>query len=350
MHALMQARANPRWRTALCNFPAMKRTIMHLVVALWVAGSICADQTTQSVQQSLKDQGFYFGNVTGDKSAETTAAIRRYQIRNGLQVTGDVNQETLRSLNLSSNLASSSQPSSKPATTQPSHVRPDESSRLDHSPPPPRVPSEPDRRLETNPLPGWSPYLRRPSRISRRIVVAEVQRQLTSRGYYPGRIDGSYGRGTAFAVRAFQSSTGIPPTGRLDMTTLDALGLSDWNMAYLQSPLYPYANWVPGKNFEHGEWREKWDKHHRDDDGDENVDDDPYGIWERADKEFEYGKREEEREKKWREEWKKQEEWEKKREEWNKKKWEEKGKKHHREAHKHGDKHGKGHDHGHDDD
>ena len=51
-----------------------------------------ADQTIRSLQQTLKDQGFYYGAVTGDKSAETTAAIRRYQIRNGLQLTGELNE------------------------------------------------------------------------------------------------------------------------------------------------------------------------------------------------------------------------------------------------------------------
>ena len=73
----------------------MKRTITHFVVAMCVASLVRADQTVQSVQQALKDQGFYYGNVTGDKSAETTAAVRRYQIRNGLQVTGEMNPETL---------------------------------------------------------------------------------------------------------------------------------------------------------------------------------------------------------------------------------------------------------------
>ena len=96
----------------------MKRTIAHLLVALVLAGFVRADQTIQSVQQTLKDQGFYYGNVTGDKSAETTAAIRRYQIRNGLQVTGEINPETLSSLNVNSNQAASSQPASKPAVTQ----------------------------------------------------------------------------------------------------------------------------------------------------------------------------------------------------------------------------------------
>src|SRR6266513_5588007 len=96
----------------------MKPTVAHLVVALCVVASVRADQTTQSVQQALADQGFYYGNATGEKSAETTAAIRRYQIRNGLQVTGEINPETLRSLNVPSNSAASSQPASKPAVTQ----------------------------------------------------------------------------------------------------------------------------------------------------------------------------------------------------------------------------------------
>src|SRR6266699_3436686 len=89
------------------NGPAMKRTILQLVVVLSLLGSVRADETIQSVQQALTDQGFYYGNVTGEKSAETTAAVRRYQIRNGLQVTGELNSETLRSLNVSSNSASS---------------------------------------------------------------------------------------------------------------------------------------------------------------------------------------------------------------------------------------------------
>src|SRR6266513_2408061 len=96
----------------------MKQIIMHLGIALVFVSLMHADQTVQSVQQALKDQGFYYGNVTGDKSAETTSAIRRYQIRNGLQVTGEIDPETLQSLNVSSNQAASPQPASKPAVTQ----------------------------------------------------------------------------------------------------------------------------------------------------------------------------------------------------------------------------------------
>src|SRR5438477_13185127 len=121
----------------------MKRTITHFVVAMCVASLVRADQTVQSVQQALKDQGFYYGNVTGDKSAETTSAIRRYQIRNGLQVTGDTDPETLRSLNVNSNSASLPQTTSNPAITHSNNIRPDENSKLAQtsSPPPSTEPA-----------------------------------------------------------------------------------------------------------------------------------------------------------------------------------------------------------------
>ena len=68
----------------------MKLLIAALVLLTPSLASVRADQTIERAQQALKDQGFYYGEITGDKSnADTTAAIRRYQIRNGLQVDGD---------------------------------------------------------------------------------------------------------------------------------------------------------------------------------------------------------------------------------------------------------------------
>ena len=246
----------------------MKRTVAHLVVALCVVGSVHADQTTQSVQQALQDQGFYHGNVTGEKSAETTAAVRRYQIRNGLQINGEINPETLRSLNVSSNSASPPPVTSASRITQPTDSGRNDGAR-------PLLNSSPSsfsaigRRVEGDGVPVGTP-----AEMHARIV-AEVQRQLWSLGYYRGRIHGRYGRRTVSAVRTFQSRSGIWPTGQLDARTLDALGLPAEDMAYLDSMRQSDESrvWMY-KNFKHGKSKAKWKKHLRGSDeyGDEHDD------------------------------------------------------------------------------
>jgi peptidoglycan hydrolase-like protein with peptidoglycan-binding domain len=250
----------------------MKRPLLFFVVTLSAVSLVRADQAIRSLQQTLKNQGFYYGAVTGDKSAETTAAIRRYQIRNGLRVTGEINEETLRSVNPSSNsVASASQPVSKPAAIQPNSVRPDASAPVNQSSPPPSF-NEANRPLETNPQYSASFYQSAPLRVNRRIIVG-AQYQLMSRGYYRGRVDGKKGSGTAFAVRAFQSSAGLPPTGRLDIETVKALGASDADVAYLAPTPRQYETWIPVTKFKHGKWKVKWKRYHRPS-GDEGGDED----------------------------------------------------------------------------
>ena len=248
----------------------MKRTIVHLAAVVCIAGFVHADETVRSVQQSLKDQGLYYGNITGDKSAETGAAIRRYQIRTGLKVTGEVDPETLRSLNVNSSSASS-KPDSKSAVTQSNSVRPDQSPRIGQNSSP-RLFAEPNRQPEPNQALPDAPNQLLPHKISNRMAFAEVQRQLISRGYYRGHIDGKYGRQTAFALRAFQSGAGLPPTGHLDTSTLNALGLTNENLAYLEPTRASSQVWVPITKFKHGKWKVKWKKYHREN-GDEYGDD-----------------------------------------------------------------------------
>jgi peptidoglycan hydrolase-like protein with peptidoglycan-binding domain len=59
------------------------------------------DRTTASVQRALARRGYYKGSIDGDLGRGTRAAIARYQKRNGLRVTGDVNRSLLRSLKIS---------------------------------------------------------------------------------------------------------------------------------------------------------------------------------------------------------------------------------------------------------
>src|SRR5437588_10545901 len=99
------------------------------------AGLVLADPAIENVQQALKDQGFYYGEITGQKDADTTAAVRRYQIRNGLQITGELNEETLSSIRSTANNIAKSTPS--PVRTA--------------APPPASVPDSSDLRADSAP-------------------------------------------------------------------------------------------------------------------------------------------------------------------------------------------------------
>src|SRR6059058_3813837 len=102
------------------------------IAALIFIGSLMlarADQMIESVQQALKDQGFYYGEITGQVSSDLTAAVRRYQIRSGLQVNGQLNSETLQSLGINSSAAA--QPAAKPASPSPVFPRPGDQSPIE---------------------------------------------------------------------------------------------------------------------------------------------------------------------------------------------------------------------------
>ena len=51
-------------------------------------------------------------------------------------------------------------------------------------------------------------------------VMRRVQQSLTERGHYKGAIDGTYGPGTAAALKAFQAASKIQETGLPDQITL----------------------------------------------------------------------------------------------------------------------------------
>ena len=217
----------------------MKRAgLALLLLFLAFPGLLRADQTTSAVQRALKEQGFYYGDVSGQKTAETTAAIRRYQIRNGLQITGEIDAETLRSLGVGSGAARSrgrtgpaavaeSDPGEDEAPTQSAEIEPP--ARPNDYPaarqPGPSYRSSPIRPEGTTyGVLAGTPYEMAPPDLQRRVVVG-TQTLLSRYGYYRSGIDGIFGPGTAAAVRIFQAQAGLRPNGRLNMETLSALGL-----------------------------------------------------------------------------------------------------------------------------
>lgn len=225
---------------------------LFLFLALVMTGR--ADDKIAGVQQSLKDQGFYYGEITGEKNADTTAAIRRYQIRNGLQITGELNEETMRSLKSGAGSGPASTPVARAPVVAATPATPAVTARPPTPPPdtsdlreePTRVPDDdesPVQRYAAPPqdrqvppvYPGRAmpavggnfartPYENAPTELQQD-VIAKVQQRLAKRDLYRGDITGVFGPDLEFSLRAYQSRVGLPTTGRLDLETLAALEL-----------------------------------------------------------------------------------------------------------------------------
>lgn len=226
----------------------MARVTIFGAVLLVALSTALGDPAVAAVQQTLKDQGFYYGEVTGTKDADTTAALRRYQIRNGLQVTGELNAETRKSLGVRSTGSSTpppvrSTPPPAPVTRDTSDLRDDTPEldeparargRMGHD----RADVEPEDREELEydaegprtygPAAGdifaETPYETAPPDVQQR-VIAGAQSILSRHGFYRSGVDGIYGPGTEFAVRSYQTRLGLEPSGRFDMETLASLRL-----------------------------------------------------------------------------------------------------------------------------
>ena len=230
----------------------MKLSIAVVLLLTAIVSAAQADQAIQNVQQALKDQGFYYGEVTGEKDADTTAAIRRYQIRNGLQITGEVNDETLKSLGVDSSGTATTAKATPPPPAR--SAAPDESDlraepRENSGPTNPLTGKpfpEPQKRAASPPLgrdeqapaqpdsetaPGRSgehfagtPYQSSSPQVQRDVIIS-AQNLLARRGFYRGPIDGNAGPDLEFSLRAYQARVRLPVTGKLDLGTLAALQL-----------------------------------------------------------------------------------------------------------------------------
>lgn len=257
-----------------------------LVIFFGSVAMIRADDTIASAQQALKDQGFYYGEVTGEKNADTGAAIRRYQIRNGLQITGELDAETVRSLGANASgpkePVAQITPAPRPNAPEPSDESSSETEKESQAPHQPfasapqnnsadRAPEETfwnksqNRQVyPSNPvnpptvvppaggLFAGTPYGNAPPEVQRN-VVASAQRILARRDLYRGEIDGVFGPNMEFSLRAYQSRVGLPVTGRLDLETLAGLELLPGSHMPVFNPRRPIVRPRP-EPVVRGEW------------------------------------------------------------------------------------------------
>ena len=244
--------------------------ILFVFLLLAAAASAQADDATAKVQQALKDQGFYYGPVNGEKTPDTSAAIRRYQIRSGLQITGELNDETLQSLR--NTPAPTPKPVATPAPLQqpPPQGPVEESDSSDTRDEIPYESGESGNRAPISPygdrpqppnvgrvvpsgggLFAGTPYENAPPDVQRR-VIADAQKILARRGLFKNPVDGFFGAELEFSLRAYQARVGLPTTGQLNLETLAALEL----LPGKRMPVYaPRRSFPPGAEPPvRGEW------------------------------------------------------------------------------------------------
>ena len=258
----------------------MKR-IAFLPLALLLAGSVAlADDQLRNVQTELKTLGFYYGDVNGQPSTETTAAIRRYQIRNGLEVTGTLNQETLAAIGMGPAKAPTAKaPVPKPAAPEapqappvagnkipPYNLRRDpsveESDRkflqreeargrtpdaVSPMAPYPPTPPQDDPSVIDPPAPmdapaadfpvlfAGTPYINAPLSVQQQ-TLRKAQAALASLGFYRDVVDGLPGPATEEAILSYQRAQRMTLTGRLDLETLGQLRLLPNSGTALREP------------------------------------------------------------------------------------------------------------------
>jgi peptidoglycan hydrolase-like protein with peptidoglycan-binding domain len=242
----------------------MNRSLLLLLLAALLAAPplLLADEPTRALQNELKAQGFYYGEVDGISGPALAAALKRYQIRNGLEVTGTATPETLNALNVGGGAARTAEAEPSPAAPVPSGDAPPEPAqakprvdlrkkqaivesdqralkevqeettirRLPRDPsvvPPPadlyRGPS-PQINPRYRDVYAGSPFENAPAPLQDQTLRA-AQRALRAQGFYGGAIDGLPGPATQDAIIAYQRTTGLARTGRLDLETLNTMRL-----------------------------------------------------------------------------------------------------------------------------
>ena len=199
--------------------------------------SLAQDQSAKirEMQAALKDAGFYYGPISGQANTETTAAVRRYQIRNGLEVTGELNQETVDALSSGNNSPAQSQP--PPAVEpQPPSVVPQPPVRAVQPPPP-----APDRQYGSEPHPSGqvpeneplipfaqlyarTPYQAAPLPVQQE-TLKRVQEKLAKKGFYRGPISGVPTESVRRSIASYQNAQRLNPSGNLDIETLHEMRL-----------------------------------------------------------------------------------------------------------------------------
>jgi hypothetical protein len=80
------------------SYVRIRFVLLAMAIGLSLTALVRADDNVREVQTKLSDEGFYFGEIDGAYSNDFSAALSRYQIREGLPITGQLDVETSKAL------------------------------------------------------------------------------------------------------------------------------------------------------------------------------------------------------------------------------------------------------------
>ncbi len=147
----------------------------------------------RDLQTKLKALGYYSGSITGNVGEKTEAAVKAFQSRNGLSADGIAGPDTLAKINAAYVAAGSPKvPDSNPS--EPSSDASDS--------------SKSEGAIKLN---------------SQGSDVRQLQKDLTTLGYYSGTISGKVGAKTEAAIKEFQRKNGLEVDGVAGADTLAAI-------------------------------------------------------------------------------------------------------------------------------
>ena len=179
------------------NAFAQPATLVAQTYPLLSPGS--TGSTVSQLQATLKLLGFYAGEVNGSYNVATQDAVAQFQLAAGISADGIAGPSTWEKL-----LPSPNDAASIPASEVPI------------SPAPIAAPAPaPEPEIQAGP-PILRPGITGPA-------VSQLQRELSTLGYYQGEIDGGYGEVTQEAVKLFQSDRGLAVDAIVGPSTWDAL-------------------------------------------------------------------------------------------------------------------------------
>jgi len=184
----------------------------------WTSQTMSKERVRQ-VQTALKARGFDPGTVDGMMGPKTMMAIRNFQSSKAITASGMIDEQTLTALQIKSATGSATNAQS----ARPPGQNTQSSSNVGNSQLPQQQSQIPEALPRTEQSVG---DIGVGPTASDREDVRQAQMALKNRGYDPGEMNGMVSSQTQVAIRQFQTANSLPVTGKLDLQTQAALGIS----------------------------------------------------------------------------------------------------------------------------